>query len=178
MVLTFDDGPDPEYTPKILDILSKYKVPATFFVLGIQAEQNIPLVKRIYREGHEIGNHTFTHPNMAEVSSQRSKMEMDATRLLIESITGHSTILFRAPFNADSEPETLQEIIPVADSRERNYLTVGENIDPEDWQAGEIKGFNADTIVNRVIRSQEMAILFCCMMPVGQEKLQYRLYQE
>ncbi|HAY3541756.1 TPA: polysaccharide deacetylase family protein [Elizabethkingia anophelis] len=154
MVLTFDDGPDPEYTPKILDILSKYKVPATFFVLGIQAEQNIPLVKRIYREGHEIGNHTFTHPNMAEVSSQRSKMEMDATRLLIESITGHSTILFRAPFNADSEPETLQEIIPVADSRERNYLTVGESIDPEDWQAGEIKGFNADTIVNRVIRSQ------------------------
>ncbi|HFK5569078.1 TPA: polysaccharide deacetylase family protein [Elizabethkingia meningoseptica] len=154
MVLTFDDGPDPEYTPKILDILSKYKVPATFFLVGIQAEQNIPLVKRIYREGHEIGNHTFTHPNMAEVSSHRSKMEMDATRLLIESITGHSTILFRAPFNADSEPETLQEIIPVADSRERNYLTVGESIDPEDWQAGEIKGFNADTIVNRVIKNQ------------------------
>ena len=154
MVLTFDDGPDPKYTPEILDILAKYKVPATFFILGIQAEQNIPLVKRIYREGHEIGNHTFTHPNMAEVSPERSRVEMEATRLLIESITGHSTILFRAPYNADSEPETLQELIPVADSRQRNYLTVGESIDPEDWQAGLVKGFNADSIVNRVIKNQ------------------------
>ncbi|HWJ29862.1 MAG TPA: polysaccharide deacetylase family protein, partial [Flavisolibacter sp.] len=87
LVLTFDDGPDPEWTPKILDILSKEHVPATFFVIGLNAENNIPIVKRIYREGHEIGDHTFTHPNIAEVSHRRAIAEMESTRLLLECIT-------------------------------------------------------------------------------------------
>ncbi|MDE3235070.1 MAG: glycosyltransferase [Bacteroidota bacterium] len=151
VVLTFDDGPDPKYTPQILDTLAAYHVPAAFFLVGIQAENNIPLVKRILREGHEIGNHTFTHPNMAEVSTKRALLEMDATRLLIECITGRSTIMFRAPFNADSEPGKNEELIPVALSRTKNYITVGESIDPEDWQKGEIPGFNADTIFDRVV---------------------------
>ncbi|KAF0242529.1 MAG: glycosyl transferase family [Chitinophagaceae bacterium] len=156
LVLTFDDGPDPKYTRQILDILAKYKVVANFFVVGIEAEQNIPLVKRIYNEGHEISNHTFTHPNMAEVSTQRALLEMDATRLLIEAITGRSTIMFRAPFNADSHPEKMEELVPVALSRTKNYLTIGENIDPEDWQAGETKFFNADSIFNRVVRMKDL----------------------
>ncbi|TAF56379.1 MAG: glycosyltransferase [Sphingobacteriia bacterium] len=155
MVLTFDDGPDPLYTRQILDILDQYKVVANFFIVGIMAEQNIPLVKRIYNSGHEISNHTFTHPNMAEVSRQRALLEMDATRLLIEAITGRSTIMFRAPFNADSRPETMEELIPVALSRTKNYLTIGENIDPLDWQADIEKNFNADSIVNRVIRMKD-----------------------
>ncbi len=150
MVLTFDDGPDPTYTRQILDTLAKYHVPASFFVVGIEAETNIPLVKRIYSEGHEIGNHTFSHPNMAEVSHNRAFLEMDATRLLIECITGHTTIMFRAPYNADSEPEKMEELIPVQLSRKRNYLTIGESIDPEDWQPG----INADSIFNRVVRYQ------------------------
>lgn len=150
MVLTFDDGPDATYTPQILNILSKYHVPAAFFLIGEQAEENIPLVKRIYREGHEIGNHSFTHPNLAKVSHERASLEMDATRLLIECITGHSTILFRAPYNADSEPESMEELTPVAQSRTKDYLTVGESIDPEDWEPG----VNADTVFNRVVRYQ------------------------
>lgn len=154
MVLTFDDGPDPVYTKQILDTLAKYKVPAAFFVVGIQAENYIPLVKRIYNEGYEIGNHTFTHPNIANISKKRALLEMDATRLLIECIIGRSTILFRAPFNADSEPEKAEEIIPVALSRSRNYLTIGESIDPEDWQASIDPDYNADTIFNRVVRLQ------------------------
>ena len=136
VVLTFDDGPDPEYTPEILDILGKEHVPAVFFLVGINAENNIPIVKRIYREGHEIGSHSFTHPNMAEISRQRAVLELNATRLLIECITGHSTVMFRAPYNADSEPETMQELIPVAMAKKYNYLTIGESIDPNDWEPG------------------------------------------
>jgi len=148
LVLTFDDGPDPSYTPKILDVLSKYHVPATFFIVGINAENNIPIVKREYKEGHEIGNHTFTHPNIAKVSQRRAILEMESTRLLIECITGHSTIMFRAPYNADFEPEKWEELIPVAIARKKNYLDIGESIDPLDWEPGT----PADSIYDRVIR--------------------------
>ncbi len=151
LVLTYDDGPDPKYTPEILDTLAYYHVPAAFFMIGINMENNIPLVKKIFSEEHEIGNHTFTHPNMAEVSKKRAYLEMDATRLLLECITGHSTILFRAPYNADSDPEKYEEMVPVALSRTRHYITIGESVDPEDWEQGEIPHFNADTIFNRVV---------------------------
>lgn len=151
LVLTFDDGPDPVYTPKILDILSREKVPATFFLVGINAENNIPIVKRIFREGHEIGNHTFTHPNIAKVGRKRAVLEIEATRLLIECITGRSTIMFRAPFNADFEPTKAEELIPVAIARQLNYLDIGESIDPLDWEPGT----SADSIVARVIRRKQ-----------------------
>jgi len=148
VVLTFDDGPDPKYTPQILDILGQEHVPGTFFLVGINAENNIPIVKRIYNEGYEIGNHTFTHPNIANVSTQRANIEMESTRLLIEAITGHSTILFRAPFNADYEPGAIEELIPVALARKKNYLDIGESIDPEDWEPG----VSADSILARVVQ--------------------------
>ncbi|MFI5144635.1 MAG: glycosyltransferase [Ignavibacteria bacterium] len=152
MLLTFDDGPDPEYTPQILDILKEKKVPATFFVVGINVENNIPLLKRIYDEGHEIGNHTFTHPNIATVGLDRANLEINATRKLIESITGHSTILFRPPYNADSEPETMEEIIPISISKKDHFYTLSESIDPEDWE----DGVSADSIVSRTIRQQSL----------------------
>jgi len=151
LVLTFDDGPDPVYTKQILDTLAYYHVPATFFVVGIEAENNIPLIKRIFREGHEIGNHTFSHPDMSKVSNIQASLEMDATRLLIECITGHTTILFRAPFNADSEPGKYEELAPIALSRKKNYITVGESIDPEDWQIP-INEYRNDTIFDRVVK--------------------------
>lgn len=151
MVLTFDDGPDRLYTPQILDILSKEHVPACFFLVGINAEDNIPIVKRIYNEGHEIGSHSFTHPNMATVSHQRAILELNATRLIIECITGHSTTMFRAPYNADSEPETMEELLPVAMAKKYNYLTIGESIDPNDWSPG----IKADSIFNRIVRQQD-----------------------
>ncbi|WP_321424216.1 polysaccharide deacetylase family protein [uncultured Bacteroides sp.] len=151
LLLTFDDGPDETYTPQILDILSKYHVPAAFFVVGLQAEKNLPLIKRIYDEGNLIGNHTFTHRNVANNTPERTFIELKLTRLLIECITGHSTILFRAPYNADSEPASMEEIVPVAWAREQNYLDVGETIDPEDWQVG----IKANTIFIRVVKAVE-----------------------
>ncbi len=152
IVLSFDDGPDERYTPHILDILSKEHVPAVFFMIGNNALNNIPIVKRVYNEGFEIGNHTFTHPNIAEIGRQRALWELNGTRLLLESITGHSTVLFRAPYNADSEPETMQELEPVAFAKENKYLTVGESIDPNDWE----KGVTADSIFNRVVRQESL----------------------
>jgi poly-beta-1,6 N-acetyl-D-glucosamine synthase len=133
IILTFDDGPNAEFTPKILDILEKENVPATFFIVGINAQQNIPLLQRIYRDGFEIGNHTFTHNNVARMSPERADLELKTTRSLIECVTGHSTILFRAPYNADSEPQTYDEIEPIARAKSDNYICVGESIDPNDW---------------------------------------------
>ncbi|MFD2863164.1 glycosyltransferase [Mucilaginibacter antarcticus] len=148
IVLTFDDGPDPDFTPRILDILKKEKVPAAFFVVGSMVEKNLQLFKRIYDEGYEIGNHTFFHPDISQVSIERVNLELNSTRKLIESVTGHSTILFRPPFNADAEPQTLEEVIPVAESRKQNYINIGESIDPWDWEPG----VTADSIVARTIR--------------------------
>lgn len=151
IVLTFDDGPDPVYTPQILDILKKNKVPGSFFVVGIMAEQNMGLLLREFNEGYEIGNHTFFHPDMSRVGPQRVNFELNATRKIIECVTGHSTILFRPPFNADAEPTTSAEILPVAQSRQQNYINVGESIDPQDWQPG----ITADEIYNAVVKQKD-----------------------
>ena len=151
IALTFDDGPDPVYTSQIINILKKEKVPACFFVVGIMAEQNMELLRQEYDEGYEIGNHTFFHPDMSSIGPRRIKFELNATRRLIECVTGHSTILFRAPFNADAEPQNTAEILPVVQSRKENYINIGEFIDPEDWEPGK----TADQIYNAVVKQQD-----------------------
>ena len=150
IVLTFDDGPDATYTPQVLRILKQENVPAAFFVVGENAENNIPLLRELYDKGYEIGNHTFTHPNIAEVSPARARVELNATRRLIEVVTGHSTILFRPPYNADAEPQNLQEIEPIMLAKQENYLTVGESIDPQDWRPD----ITPDEIFNQVVKEQ------------------------
>jgi cellulose synthase/poly-beta-1,6-N-acetylglucosamine synthase-like glycosyltransferase/peptidoglycan/xylan/chitin deacetylase (PgdA/CDA1 family)/spore germination protein YaaH len=152
VAITFDDGPDEKYTPAILDILSKYKVPGTFFVTGINAEQNLPLVRRIYREGHELGNHTFIHPNIAVISSSRFRTELRATGYIIEGITGHATMLFRPPYDTDTEPSNAEAVVPLSIARSEGYLTIGSSIDPLDWEVG----VSADSIVARVIKQHEL----------------------
>lgn len=147
LVITFDDGPDERWTPSVLNTLKKYKVPAAFFMVGLQMEKNLPLVKQVFDAGHTIGNHTFTHHDMSENSDRRSYAELKLTRMLIESVTGQSTILFRAPYNADADPTGHEEIWPMIIASRRNYLFVGESIDPNDWQ----QGVTADQIYKRVI---------------------------
>ncbi len=146
LCLTFDDGPDPRYTPYILDTLKSHGVRATFFVIGANAAQNIDLIKREYAEGHDIGNHTYTHPNIALVSDERAFLELSTTQRIIENALGVSTVLFRPPYNADSQPQTPEEILPVLRAQQAGYVTVGERIDPRDWA----KGVTADAIVSEI----------------------------
>ncbi|WP_081756678.1 DUF2062 domain-containing protein [Gorillibacterium massiliense] len=133
VVLTFDDGPNDTYTPEILDILKRYGIKAAFFVVGENAEMHPDLITRIYREGHELGNHTFTHPNVATISALRTRMELNATQRLIEEITGHSMTFFRPPYVADAEPSTPSELLPIIRAQDIGYTMAGELIDPEDW---------------------------------------------
>jgi len=147
IALTFDDGPDEDFTPTVLDILKENNVQATFFVTGVNIEKNIPLLERIYREGHEIGNHTFTHPDLELTSKDRERIELRSTRLLMESILNHSTLLFRPPYNTDAEPQDVNQIRPLSIAKEEGYLTIASSIDPNDWQIG----VTADTILARVI---------------------------
>jgi len=133
VVLTFDDGPDSEWTPQILDILKQRGVKATFFMIGANMENHPRIVRRILREGHMIGVHTYSHPNIALVSEERAHLEFNATQRLIESITGHSTILFRPPYNADTNPHDPDELVPIKLAQDMGYATVTEDVDPEDW---------------------------------------------
>ena len=133
VVITFDDGPDPKWTPKILDILKAKGVSGTFFMVGANMEKYPDLVRRIVREGHTVGSHTYTHPNIALVSEERAYLEFNATQRLIEAITNHSTILFRPPYNADTNPHDPEELVPVKLAQRLGYITVTEDIDPEDW---------------------------------------------
>lgn len=133
IALTFDDGPQAGYTEPILDILKEEHVPGTFFVVGENAERHPDLVRRIYAQGEEIGSHTFTHPNMGETSTRRSVLELNATQRALQSILGRSTILFRPPYNADAEPTTEAEVRPVVLASQMGYVTIGELIDPQDW---------------------------------------------
>jgi cellulose synthase/poly-beta-1,6-N-acetylglucosamine synthase-like glycosyltransferase/peptidoglycan/xylan/chitin deacetylase (PgdA/CDA1 family)/spore germination protein YaaH len=133
LALTFDDGPDPEWTPRILDILKAKQVKATFFMIGSSAVAHPDLVRRIRAEGHEIGNHSFTHPNMAHVDEGRVELELTATDRALESIIHRQITLFRPPYNADSEPQSYGEILPIAVASRLGYTTAGESIDPNDW---------------------------------------------
>lgn len=146
VVLTFDDGPDPAWTPAILDILERERVPAVFFVVGAQAEAHPGLLDRIAVAGHEIGNHTFTHPNLLKIPLAQLDLELSATQRLIESRSGRGTVLFRPPFGIDSEPRSLDEIKRIEAADQLGYLTVGMNIDPRDWE----DGVSADAIVQRI----------------------------
>ena len=133
LAMTFDDGPDPEWTPKILDILKRERVPGTFFLIGIEAEKFSSLTKRVYREGHEIGNHTFTHPDISSIGSGYMKVELNLTERLFASRLGIRTMLFRPPYSVDAEPDTEDEVRPLELTQSMGYITIGNKIDPKDW---------------------------------------------
>ncbi len=145
VAISFDDGPDPRWTPKILDILKGANVKAAFFLVGANAERYPKLVRRIVDDGHEIGNHTYYHPNLALCWPEHIRLELNATQLLLETITGRATTLFRPPYAADTSPAQLSELTPLQIAEDLNYLVVLESIDPQDWAKP-----GADIILRRV----------------------------
>jgi len=134
LAITFDDGPDPRWTPQILNILQQKKVPAAFFVIGVQASENPDILKREYAEGHEIGNHTYTHPNFDEITKTQIRWELNLTQRLIESTIGVKSILFRPPYGIDHQPEYAEEVAQLPIAQDMGYLIVGQKIDAHDWQ--------------------------------------------
>ncbi|HZZ33374.1 MAG TPA: glycosyltransferase, partial [Phenylobacterium sp.] len=135
VAITFDDGPDGRWTPKILDILKAKHASATFFVIGKNMAAKPGLVAREVREGHDVGNHTWTHPDIAFVPAAQTAVELSATQRLFETITGRSMRLFRPPFFGDAEPSTPREVSRVMLGQTQGYLTVGLRIDPDDWRS-------------------------------------------
>ncbi len=147
VALTFDDGPDPRWTPAILDILKRENVPATFFIIGKNGQAYPDLMRRVVDEGHEIGNHSFTHPNLGEIPLSLVELELNATQRLIESVVGRSTVLFRPPYFGDAEADKPQDVEPALIAQNLGYIMVGVRIDPDDWQLP----VTADQIVQRTI---------------------------
>ena len=150
VALTFDDGPSAEYTPQILDELKRLQVPATFFVCGDNAARFPQLIQREWKEGHELGNHTFSHPNLAAVSRERAVMEITSTKRALQSVLGRSTLWFRAPYHADAEPSTADEVGPLVIATQLGYAAVGELIDPRDWDL-----WNVNAAGQRIRRTPE-----------------------
>ena len=140
VALTFDDGPDPQWTPQILDILKRERVPATFFIVGENALTQRGLLERMVAEGHEVGSHTYTHPNLAGASDTETDIQLNATQRLFQAFTGRSLQLFRAPYFGDAEPTTADEIGPALQAQKRGYISVGLHVDAEDWQRPGVAG--------------------------------------
>ena len=130
VVLTFDDGPT-RWTEEVLDVLQAHQVPATFFVLGARASARPDLVQRMYAEGHEVGVHTFTHVNPANVAPWRLRLELDQSQLAIAAATGHTTSLLRLPYS--SEVGAIRSGEWEAILRAGNYRVVYTDLDTKDW---------------------------------------------
>ncbi len=133
VALSFDDGPDPKWTPRILDILKRKGAHGTFMLIGDEAQQNIGLMQRIVREGNEIGNHTYTHPDISEISQRQLDLEVDLTERLFASKLGVQPLYFRPPYDIDEEPDTADQAEPVYRIQQDGLTVVGNKIDTDDW---------------------------------------------
>jgi cellulose synthase/poly-beta-1,6-N-acetylglucosamine synthase-like glycosyltransferase/spore germination protein YaaH/peptidoglycan/xylan/chitin deacetylase (PgdA/CDA1 family) len=153
VALTFDDGPDGRWTPKILDILKAKHAHATFFAIGANMQQRPDIVEREVDEGNLVGGHTWTHPNIGATPIAQTDLELNTTQRLFEVITGRSMRLFRPPYFGDAEPSTPGEVEPLLTAQRLGYMIVGLRIDPDDWQRlpnGQMP--DPDLLVSRVMK--------------------------
>jgi peptidoglycan/xylan/chitin deacetylase (PgdA/CDA1 family) len=124
--LTFDDGPDTLYTAQILDILKRYKIKATFFVVGQRAKAYPKMISRIVREGHALGNHSWDHANFSKLSPQEARKEIIKADQVLDSITGHHSKIFRPPYGAVT-PDNSRAISAMG------YKIINWSVDTRDW---------------------------------------------
>ncbi|MFF0113809.1 polysaccharide deacetylase family protein [Streptomyces prasinus] len=134
LVLTFDDGPDPVWTPRVLDVLKKHDAHAVFFVTGTMASRYPDLVQRMVDEGHELGLHTFNHPDLSLQSKKRIDWELSQNQLALTGAAGVRTSIFRPPYSSfsaamDNKSWPVTEYIGGL-----GYITVVNNTDSEDWK--------------------------------------------
>lgn len=134
IAITFDDGPDPVWTPKVLDLLKAQKVKATFFVIGTQVAAHPELTRRIIAEGHQIGLHTFTHANLSTIPAWRRSLELRQSQLILAGATGVSTPLLRPPYSSEPSALTNADWSSIEWARSAGYLTVLTTQDSEDWR--------------------------------------------
>lgn len=146
VALTFDDGPDAKWTPQILDVLKREKATATFFVTGANALGEPDLLRRIIAEGSELGNHSTTHADLDRLPESAIRLELNTTQRLVESYTGRSMRLFRAPYLGDADPNTPEELRAARVAADMGYLSVGLNVDPLDWSVTDPKAIVAKTV--------------------------------
>jgi peptidoglycan-N-acetylglucosamine deacetylase len=133
VVLSFDDGPDPEFTAQVLDTLRAYNAVASFFVIGRQVQKLPGLARRMVAEGHEIGNHSWSHPDLAGLSESAIRVELTATGRVIEAVTGRRPMLFRPPYIGDARPSTIERLRPMAVANDLGYRVAGLEVDTRDW---------------------------------------------
>ncbi|MFC9175357.1 bifunctional polysaccharide deacetylase/glycosyltransferase family 2 protein [Streptomyces sp. NPDC057107] len=134
VVLTFDDGPDPVWTPRVLDKLKEYDAHGVFFVTGTMAARHPDLVRRMVEDGHEIGLHTFNHPDLSYQSTSRIDRELSQNQLALAGAAGVRTSLFRPPYSSLSDAMDNKSWPVTEYIGSRGYLTVVNNTDSEDWK--------------------------------------------
>lgn len=128
VALTFDDGPHPVHTPVLLDILAQHRARATFYVIGALVRRYPDIVRRMVAEGHELGNHTWTHPTLSMLGNQRFLSEIDRTQQVILDTVGHAPLTMRPPYGAITTRQSRML------SAERNLPTIIWSVDPQDWR--------------------------------------------
>ncbi|MGA8940270.1 MAG: glycosyltransferase [Acidobacteriaceae bacterium] len=133
IAFSFDDGPDPEWTPKILAVLKQYHVVGTFCMIGEVAQDNIGLMKTAYRDGNEICNHTFSHPDISEISQRQVDLQLNLTERLFAAELGVQPVYFRPPYSIDQEPDTNDQAAPIQNIQSLGYVILGDKIDTNDW---------------------------------------------
>lgn len=127
IALTFDDAPDTMYTLQVLDILKKYNVKATFFVVGRLAEAHPSVVKRMHREGHIVGNHTYNHALLTKLSDEQFQTQISKTQKVIKNTIGYTPRLIRPPYGEITESQLLW-------ASNHHYTIVNWNVDSRDWK--------------------------------------------
>ncbi|MEJ1999852.1 MAG: glycosyltransferase [Maritimibacter sp.] len=146
LLLTFDDGPDPTYTPQVLDILKEKGVPATFFAIGGMMGRDQETMRRMVAEGHIVGTHSYSHPDFNRLGPLRARLELALSQMMFKHVTGYETYVMRLPYAAGTGPEDGRRSRPVKDVTDRGYILAMEDLSPPDWA-----GLNADGIVQDVV---------------------------